>query len=81
MARNRQVAYWREGAGDFPPKIHSLLRPAEQTDLSFSTEQKDVLADLNRYNIAGRYPDMLEPVPDRAAADVILQKAERIYQW
>lgn len=47
------------------PRIHSLLRLAEMTKLDLSNDQINFLARFDRYQIEGRYPNMLPPAPDR----------------
>ena len=46
-----------------PPRIHNLLRLAELAGLSLDQNQNDVLADMNRFCLEGRYPDNPIPVP------------------
>lgn len=50
--------------GKMPPKIHNLTRLAEIAELELSVEHKQVLAEINDFNIQGRYSDML-PAPIR----------------
>jgi hypothetical protein len=42
---------------------------AEIAGLKLSEEQIDLLADVNEFNIEGRYPELLMPPPSRAEAD------------
>ena len=39
------------------------------------------LADLNKYNIEGRYPDSYEELPDSTQANDIITTGGRIFQW
>lgn len=39
---------------DIPPFIHNLSKLAETANLNLNKKQKDLLADLNPYNIRGR---------------------------
>lgn len=41
---------------DFP-RIHQLLRIAEEAELALSDEQKDFLLEITTFNIKARYPD------------------------
>ncbi len=66
---------------DYAPRIHSLIRLADKTDLKLSEEQLNFLAEFDRFNIAGRYPDSLTPVPDQVEARKKLAKAGGLYQW
>ena len=66
---------------DYAPRIHSLIRLADKTDLKLTEEQLNFLAEFDRFNIAGRYPDSLTPVPDQVEARKKLTKAGELYQW
>lgn len=66
---------------DLAPKIHNLLRLAELAGFTLNGEQKGVLAEMNRYNIEGRYPEMLPPPPRLEQARAELERAREIYQW
>lgn len=55
--------------GEMAPRIHNLVRLAENTGLKLSAEQIDLLADVNEFNIEGRYPEMLMAPPTRVEAD------------
>jgi HEPN domain-containing protein len=46
-----------------PSKIHNLVRLAEIAEISLDEQNKKVLAEINEFNIAGRYSDMLLPPP------------------
>jgi HEPN domain-containing protein len=66
---------------DLPPRIHPLLRPAERTALALSEEQRAFLARFDRYQIEGRYPDLLPAAPDVETAREELKQAEEVFQW
>ena len=66
---------------DLAPRIHVLLRLAEQTDLAWSEEQRLFLARFDRYQIEGRYPDMLPAAPDMALARGELKQAQEVFDW
>jgi HEPN domain-containing protein len=65
----------------FAPKIHLLPRLAELSGLTFSVEQLDFLAMLNRFCLAGRYPRQRELPPSRARALEFLRQAEEMKSW
>src|SRR3989304_3165049 len=48
---------------DIPPRIHALLRRAERADLRLSDTQRLFLARFDRYQLEGRYPDVLPAAP------------------
>ena len=66
---------------DFAPKIHSLIRLLELSTLDASEEQRDTLAKLTRFNLAGRYPDSLEPQVTKRFAMEEVASARKVYLW
>jgi len=68
-------------AEDYPPKIHSLHRLAEIAGISLDAHQRKVLAEMNRFNIEGRYSDLLEPEPLKEDARYYLKRAIGVFQW
>lgn len=66
---------------ELAPRIHNLVRLAELAALTLNDEQMDVLADMNAFNLEGRYPDSFAPPPTLAEAKIYLERAEELYQW
>ncbi|MEJ5310816.1 MAG: HEPN domain-containing protein [Anaerolineae bacterium] len=66
---------------DIAPRLHNLVRLAELTGLSWTEEQIDTLAEMNVFNIEGRYPDHLQAPPLIGEAKQYFQRAEEVYQW
>ena len=66
---------------DLAPRLHTLLRLAEWASLAPSEEQRSFLARFDRYQIAGRYPDLLPLPPSLDAAREELQQAKEVFQW
>jgi len=66
---------------DLAPRLHNLVRLAELAALSLSDAQIDLLAEMNAFNIEGRYPDLLMPPPSLDEARDYLRRAEEVYQW
>ena len=66
---------------DLAPRIHNLVRLAELTALTLSWEQVDVLADMNVFNLEGRYPDSLASPPSLAETKEYLDRAQRVFEW
>ena len=64
-----------------PPRIHNLNRLAELAELPISEENKKVLAEINDFNIAGRYSDMLLPPPLLTDAKRYLKRAKGTFEW
>ncbi|MCU0643268.1 MAG: HEPN domain-containing protein [bacterium] len=66
---------------DLAPRIHNLIRLAELSSLELNPGQQDLLAELNAFNIEGRYPEWLLLPPTVAEAKAYLKQAKEIYQW
>ena len=66
---------------DLAPRIHNLIRLAELSSLELNSGQLDLLAELNAFNIEGRYPESLLPPPTLAEAKDYLKRGKEIYQW
>ena len=66
---------------DLAPRIHPLLRLAERTRLNLSEEQRVFLARFDRYQIEGRYPDLLPPAPDADMARQELNQVREMLEW
>jgi HEPN domain-containing protein len=63
------------------PRIHSLLRLAESSDLNLSEDQFAFLARFDRYQIEGRYPDALPSAPGLETTRQELEKVAEILEW
>jgi len=63
------------------PRIHALLRLAEQAKLDLSQDQLVFLARFDRYQLEGRYPDMLPPAPDTETTQEELKQAVEMLKW
>lgn len=70
-----------EHTRDLAPRIHNLVRLAELAELALTQDQVDLLAELNAFNIEGRYPDLALPVPTRSQAEDCLRRTEEMYTW
>ena len=66
---------------DLAPRMHNLVRLAEMAALHLSQTQIDIIAEMNAFNIEGRYPDALLPPPSQGEASDYLCRAEGVYQW
>lgn len=58
------------------PRIHNLVRLAQIGD-----EQLDFLADMNEFNLEGRYPVAIVPSISQAQAFIYLAKAQEMILW
>lgn len=66
---------------DLAPPIHNLVRLADLGRVILNEEQRDLFADVNEFNIEGRYPEMLTPPPLEDEASEYLKKIEEALQW
>lgn len=66
---------------DLAPKIHSLVRLAELALIELTNEHLDTLAEMNAFNVEGRYPETLVLAPTSAEAQGYLARAEEVFQW
>jgi len=61
--------------------MHNLVRLSEIATLELTQQQIDILAEMNAFNIEGRYPDALIPLPSLEEVLSTLKRAEEIYRW
>src|SRR5262249_2981754 len=66
---------------DLAPPIHNLIRLSELSRLKLDQSKRDILAEMNAFNIEGRYPDALAKPPSMREAKIYLDRAKKIYQW
>jgi HEPN domain-containing protein len=66
---------------DLAPRIHNLVRLYELAALPLDTEKMDILADMNSFNIEGRYPESLMKPPTKDEALVYMDQAEGVFEW
>lgn len=74
-------AYVCRNSEDIAPRLHNLTRLAELSGITFQQEYADFLAEMNPFNIEGRYPEMWGPVPSRKEVDTLVQKTGEIFGW
>jgi len=66
---------------DISPRLHNLVRLVELTDLAVQPGQIDILAEINSFNIEGRYPDSLSPPPSQDEALNYIAKTDEVFKW
>ena len=66
---------------DIAPRLHNLVRLAELAKLDIQPVQRDILAEMNSFNIEGRYPDSLSPPPSQDEARHYMTQTEEVFQW
>ena len=66
---------------DLAPRLHNLVRLAELSGLRLSETQVKTLAEMNVFNLEGRYPEIVATPPDQAEARAIVERASEVFQW
>ena len=68
-------------SGPMVPKTHDLVRLGNLSGLSLSAENRAFLARFGRYQIEGRYPELLEAEPSMEVASAEIRAAEELLSW
>jgi len=66
---------------DVAPRTHNLVRLAELSGIVLEQKQKDLLAEINPFNIEGRYPEVWSAVPSRNEAGTLRQRTKELFEW
>ncbi|MBI4746701.1 MAG: HEPN domain-containing protein, partial [Deltaproteobacteria bacterium] len=61
--------------------MHNLTRLADKAGLGLTEEQQNLLAEANEFNIEGRYPELLLPVPTQEEVNNFMVRAEEVLKW
>lgn len=67
-----------KATSELAPPIHNLIRLAERAGLNLSEADRDLLAEVNEFNIEGRYPELMLPPPSRVEADRYLNSISEV---
>ncbi len=70
--------------GEFPPRVHNLLRLAEVAELALTSEHKQFLGDLSAYYIQTRYPEEMASLEETISAELAeetLRKTREVAEW
>jgi HEPN domain-containing protein len=67
--------------GKLAPKIHNLVRLAEMAGFQLKPEDVDTLAEMNEFNIEGRYPITFVSPPTKKESLEYMKKAKGIFEW
>ena len=66
---------------DLAPRTHNLVRLAEVAGLAVGSDRLRVLAQLNEFSQAGRYPEVPGRLPSAEEAEVRLVEAREVFVW
>ena len=64
---------------DLAPRSHNLVRLAELAELHLPEQSMDILAEMNRFAIAGRYPDSPFPLPTPEETRGYTDRAKEVF--
>lgn len=78
-------AHWvQDNVDDHPPRTHNIIRLWTATQLVASADHENTAADLNRFQMEGRYPDYQQVVSQQATEQYtrnLLQEVESLRLW
>ncbi|MEK6765630.1 MAG: HEPN domain-containing protein [Planctomycetota bacterium] len=77
-------AFYVRDKQEMPPKIHNLVKLAENTKLSLTEDQFAFLADVNDFSIEARYPDAkfsFYQTCTREFTEGQFSKIKEMYKW
>lgn len=67
--------------GKLAPRIHNLVRLAEIAELQLEPQNLDILAEMNEFNLEGRYPITFVPPPTKNESMEFMKKAKGMFEW
>jgi HEPN domain-containing protein len=70
-----------KNTGKLAPKIHNLVRLSEIARLQLKPEDIEILAEMNEFNLEGRYPVTFLPPPTMKESLEFMKKAKGIFEW
>ena len=66
---------------ELAPRIHNLVRLSEMADLALSEDHLNHLADMNEFNLEGRYPIQYIDTASDQEANAYLSKTKEVLEW
>jgi HEPN domain-containing protein len=70
-----------ERTQDLAPRTHNLVRLAQVAEVEVTEERMRVLAALNEFSQAGRYPDSTSPTPTAELVKQRVDEADEVFRW
>ena len=64
-----------------PPYIHNLVRLAEIAELTLDDKHRKVLAEINEFQLEGRYSDVVSTIPSMEETKGYLRRAKGTFEW
>ncbi len=84
LEKGLKAVYVRDNNNRLPPRIHNLVKLAENTALVLSDDQRMLFNDVNSFNLEVRYPDARQEFYRKCTkdfADGYFTKIKEQYQW
>lgn len=66
---------------DLPPRIHNLTRLCDLAGMKPDRRQADLLADMNQFNLEGRYPEAYTPQLGSDEATEYIARSQEVLTW
>jgi HEPN domain-containing protein len=70
-----------KNTGKLAPKIHNLVRLSEVAQLQLKMQEIEILAEMNEFNLEGRYPITFVPPPTKNESLEFMKKAKGMFEW
>ena len=79
MLEKISKALWvQNNEGNYPPRIHNLNKILAQAKVELKEEDNVFLADVNKFQIQGRYPDYISDIYKICTKDLTTKYLETI---
>lgn len=67
--------------GQVAPRTHNLVLLSQRCGLAMSESRSEFLADMDRFNLSGRYPDAGTPTASKKETGDILSQMREMHEW
>lgn len=74
-------AFFCKTTQQLAPRMHNLVRLAELAELSLEPSQIDLLADMNEFNLEGRYPLSFLTESTSEESQEYIKRSKEVFQW
>jgi HEPN domain-containing protein len=68
-------------SGQVAPRIHNLVLLSQRCGLVMNKCRSEFLADMDRFNLSGRYPDAGTPTATKPEAEDVLSQVQEMLKW
>jgi HEPN domain-containing protein len=74
-------ALYCKNSGNLAPRNHNIIRLLQAASISIPEEYIDYPAEINTFNIEGRYPNGMIPPPTGETADYYFSRSSGVMTW